>query len=307
MSIQSAFAPNSRWRARTSPPRRLLEKRPRRLAGDRDDSPGAAGAPRCQQRANAALEIAQRAFDLPDSMPLRRLNDFRRALERKAEADCRRRDAARFSGVPPSLPHEAGGTLVEETDEDDPVAALAPSELAGAPLEDAVQLMTVHAAKGLEFPCVFVVRVASESFPGSYKESLVEFPQAACAETRLAVASDPKTLHEQEERRLFYVAMTRAMDELYICGKAGRERKQPAPPQDYMRELVSVRRWSAEERHRISTPGAGRDRLNTARSGRDCCPGLAVDAASTARGRSPARAECQRHAELRELSAWPTS
>ena len=46
------------------------------------------------------------------------------------------------------------------------------------PLDDAVQLMTAHAAKGLEFPCVFVVRVASASFPGNYKESLVEFPQA---------------------------------------------------------------------------------------------------------------------------------
>ena len=34
--------------------------------------------------------------------------------------------------------------------------------------------------------------------------------------------------------------MTRAMDELYLCGKAGRERKQPAPPKTYLRELVSV-------------------------------------------------------------------
>ncbi len=133
--------------------------------------------------------------------------------------------------------HEAKGTLVEETDEDDPVAALEPGELAATPLQDAVQLMTVHAAKGLEFPHVFVVRIASNSFPSGYKESLVEFPQQL--RSRPAVVSDPKTLHEQEERRLFYVAMTRAMDELYICGKAGSERKQPVPPKGYMRELVS--------------------------------------------------------------------
>jgi putative RecB family exonuclease len=47
-------------------------------------------------------------------------------------------------------------------------------------------------------------------------------------------------LHEQEERRLFYVAMTRAMDELYVCGKAGKDKGQPAPPKKYMRELVSL-------------------------------------------------------------------
>ena len=84
---------------------------------------------------------------------------------------------------------------------------------------------------------MFVVRIASNSFPSGYKESLVEFPQHL--RSRHTVESDPKTLHEQEERRLFYVAMTRAMDELYLCGKAGSERKQPAPPKGYMRELVS--------------------------------------------------------------------
>ena len=52
-----------------------------------------------------------------------------------------------------------------------------PPTSAVRPPEDAVQLMTVHAAKGLEFPCVFVLRVASPSFPHNYKEPLVEFPQ----------------------------------------------------------------------------------------------------------------------------------
>jgi len=37
--------------------------------------------------------------------------------------------------------------------------------------------MTAHTAKGLEFRHVFVIRVGSNSFPASYKESLVEFPQ----------------------------------------------------------------------------------------------------------------------------------
>ncbi len=85
--------------------------------------------------------------------------------------------------------------------------------------------MTVHAAKGLEFPYVFVIRVSSNCFPASYKESLVEFPSQLRTKNT-ADDTDPKTQHGQEERRLFYVAMTRAMDELYICGRASKLKGQ---------------------------------------------------------------------------------
>ena len=184
----------------------------------------------------SALEIAQRAFKLPDSMPLRRLCDFAKRWQEKPKQIV---GAGKLNDFLQYLAtfREAKGTLVEETEEDDPVAALEPGELATASLDDAVQLMTVHAAKGLEFPYVFVVRLGSGSLPANYKESLVEFPQHL--RSRHASERNPKTLHEQEERRLFYVAMTRAMDELYICGKAGSERKQPAPPKGYLRDLVS--------------------------------------------------------------------
>jgi len=185
-----------------------------------------------------ALEVAQRAFGLPDSMPLRRFCDFAERWREKPKQIVSEGTLHDFLEYVLVFQQEAKGTLVEEKDDDDPVAALAPGELATAPIEDAVHLMTVHAAKGLEFPCVFIVRISSGSFPSGYKESLVEFPQAlrnpAAAEANL------KTLHDQEERRLFYVAMTRARNELYLCGKAGSERKQAAPPKGYMRELVSL-------------------------------------------------------------------
>ena len=182
----------------------------------------------------SALEIAQRAFALPDSMPLRRLCDFaNRWLEKPKQiiGDARLNDFLQYVAV---FREEAKGSLLEETDEDDPVAALEPGELAMAPVDDAVQLMTVHAAKGLEFPLVFVIRVVSQSFPGQFKESLVEFPSAL--RNRTTAESDPKTLHEQEERRLFYVATTRAMDELYLCGPRPRG-KDPVPSR-YLRELT---------------------------------------------------------------------
>ena len=182
-----------------------------------------------------AVEIAQRAFGLPDSMPLRRFRDFADRWLEKPKQIVGRGTLHDFLDYVLVFQQEAKGSLVEETDEDDPVAALAPNELASAPAEDAVQLMTVHAAKGLEFSSVFVLRAVSQSFPSSYKESLVEFPQ----QLRSKATSDetpPKSLYEQEERRLFYVAMTRAMDELYLCGKVPRG-KNPIPTK-YLRELV---------------------------------------------------------------------
>ncbi len=66
-----------------------------------------------------------------------------------------------------------------------------------------ISLMTVHGAKGLEFPYVFVTGVEENVFP-SYRS--LEMGEMAL----------------EEERRLFYVAMTRAMKKLYICFAQGR-------------------------------------------------------------------------------------
>jgi DNA helicase-2/ATP-dependent DNA helicase PcrA len=101
--------------------------------------------------------------------------------------------------------------------------------------EDAVRLMTAHGAKGLEFPHVFVLRATKGSFPASYRETLVEFP-AELRDPDSAAAGDDKTLHDQEERRLFYVAMTRAKDSLHIYGKQGIGRDKT--PAGLMRELI---------------------------------------------------------------------
>ncbi|MBL9137112.1 MAG: ATP-dependent helicase [Verrucomicrobiales bacterium] len=63
--------------------------------------------------------------------------------------------------------------------------------------DDRVRLSTVHQAKGLEFQVVFVIMLAEGLFPSGRS---LESPIAA-----------------EEERRLFYVAVTRAKDELYLC------------------------------------------------------------------------------------------
>ncbi len=94
---------------------------------------------------------------------------------------------------------------------------------------DAVQFISVHGAKGLEYPHVFIIRATTNSFPGSYREDLFEFPQAL-RDALTMVEGDAKDLHNQEERRLFYVAMTRARDTLSIYGKRSRSRKSALPP-----------------------------------------------------------------------------
>jgi DNA helicase-2/ATP-dependent DNA helicase PcrA len=101
--------------------------------------------------------------------------------------------------------------------------------------EDAVRLMTVHGAKGLEFAHVFILRATSGSFPASYRETLVEFPREL-RDPDSAAGGDDKTLYDQEERRLFYVAMTRARDSLHIYGKQGLGRDKT--PAGLMRELI---------------------------------------------------------------------
>lgn len=101
--------------------------------------------------------------------------------------------------------------------------------------EDAVRLMTAHGAKGLEFAHVFILRATRGSFPASYRETLVEFP-CELRDPDSAAGGDDKIFHDQEERRLFYVAMTRAKDSLHIYGKQGIGCDQT--PAGFMRELL---------------------------------------------------------------------
>jgi DNA helicase-2/ATP-dependent DNA helicase PcrA len=66
------------------------------------------------------------------------------------------------------------------------------------PQQEAVTLLTVHGAKGLEFPAVFIAGLEQGLFP---------YDRGADADA----TDDP-----EEERRLFYVGMTRAKEKLYL-------------------------------------------------------------------------------------------
>ncbi len=85
---------------------------------------------------------------------------------------------------------------------------------------NAVQMMTVHASKGLEFPVVFILSVASRRFPHSEQKPVIEFPDAL-----RKGPVPPLNLHLEEERRLFYVAMTRARQRLYVSSVGQKGKK----------------------------------------------------------------------------------
>lgn len=76
---------------------------------------------------------------------------------------------------------------------------------------DAVKIMTVHAAKGLEYRYVFVVNMVAQRFPTVRRTEPIVLPDALVRE-RLPEGD----VHIEEERRLFYVAMTRAKRGLFF-------------------------------------------------------------------------------------------
>jgi DNA helicase-2/ATP-dependent DNA helicase PcrA len=86
---------------------------------------------------------------------------------------------------------------------------------------DALSIMTIHAAKGLEFDCVFLAGVEDHMIP--HARTIEENPEAL-----------------EEERRLFYVAITRAKQDLYIstCNQRKRNREiVPSMPSRFLSEI----------------------------------------------------------------------
>ena len=113
---------------------------------------------------------------------------------------------------------QAGGTVTLDEEHRGDEAAQAKT-----PAGEAVQLMTAHGAKGLEFEHVFVIRLCRGSFPVSNRRPYFEFPDALMKEEL------PKGDHHVlEERRLFYVALTRARRRLTLTTLA-REGSKPSP------------------------------------------------------------------------------
>ena len=100
---------------------------------------------------------------------------------------------------------------------------LAAADEANAPIEasNAVNLMTVHASKGLEFPVVFVVNLNKGTSPSRDPIRVVADPSVDLVSVSVgdftSEADDDSIAKDREEtKRLLYVALTRARDRLYL-------------------------------------------------------------------------------------------
>jgi ATP-dependent exoDNAse (exonuclease V) beta subunit len=150
-----------------------------------------------KQKADAALDAIQKRFELPRSLPADELQRF--VKEWLEKAICEDPSLGGFREYLDLL-HEANGRVEAKSKSD----------------RDAVQLMTVHAAKGLEFRHVYVLK--TNTFGSHHKEDLFEFP-AALNKTWFEELP-AKTTFEHEQRRVFYVAMTRAQQSLTLSARA---------------------------------------------------------------------------------------
>src|SRR6266699_1067335 len=161
------------------------------------------------------LEVRQRANE-QDYKYVARLTEFAKEWEPKSDT----------RGLPELLEYldyyeQAGGVVALEED--------APA--------DAVKLMTVHGAKGLEFPNVFVLRVNNRKFPAPDRPRVFEFP------ARLMKEGEPaEHFHIQEERRLFYVALTRAQERLTLTTVTEARGKVPVFVEDILLDPAVRRR-----------------------------------------------------------------
>ncbi|MFA0568476.1 DNA helicase II [Vibrio gallaecicus] len=118
-------------------------------------------------------------------------------------------------------------------------AALEAGEGQADEFDDAVQLMTLHSAKGLEFPMVFMVGVEEGMFPSQMS------------------AEEAGRL--EEERRLCYVGMTRAMEKLYITYAEMRRlygQEKYHKPSRFIRELPETCLDEVRMKAQISRPAS---------------------------------------------------
>jgi DNA helicase-2/ATP-dependent DNA helicase PcrA len=121
---------------------------------------------------------------------------------------------------------------------------------------DVVHVMSVHASKGLEFPYVFLVHLIEQRFPTVSRQEAIPLPDALDRDK--GVGED---WHIEEERRLFYVAMTRAKKGLFLCSAEdyGGARKRKASR--FLQELgyasqKPVRVVSASSLFGVDTPSS---------------------------------------------------
>jgi len=115
---------------------------------------------------------------------------------------------------------------------------------------DAVKIMTVHSSKGLEFDYVFLPYLVARSFPSDQKRDPIEIPKDLVKE--VLPGGD---FHIQEERRLFYVALTRARKGLFLTWSTDHGGKQLKKPSRFLNESNLINEEMIKNQKFIKSPG----------------------------------------------------
>ncbi|MFH1452963.1 MAG: ATP-dependent DNA helicase [Armatimonadota bacterium] len=123
-----------------------------------------------------------------------------------------------------------------------------PSTYQADPDLDYVNILTYHKAKGLEFSVVFMVNLVQGKFPVRNRHDKIEIPLELIKET--LPSGD---FHIQEERRLFYVGMTRAKDELIFTYSRDLGGKRQRKASQFVLEALDLPK--AEVKSKKSSPG----------------------------------------------------
>lgn len=107
----------------------------------------------------------------------------------------------------------------------------------GENLSDSIMVTTIHKSKGQEFPIVFVVDVAAKKLPLVFREKKFYCPSELARGLKFK-DMDESELYTQEERRLLYVAMTRAQYYLFLAyAEIYGDRVTKAKPSKFLLEL----------------------------------------------------------------------
>ena len=102
--------------------------------------------------------------------------------------------------------------------------------------EEAITISTIHGAKGMQYPIVIIPDVVERKLPTTYMKDKFPIPETLLKGIKSVF--DEKELHLQEERRLFYVAITRAKEKLIITyPKRYGENKTDSKPSRFLTDL----------------------------------------------------------------------
>lgn len=106
---------------------------------------------------------------------------------------------------------------------------------------DAVRLMTIHGAKGLEFPVVHLAGVNQDSLPGPYRAPKCPPPEGMIIGVAKCSEASEREAQMQEQECLFYVAMSRARDRLFLYAAAAKANGNRRPLSDFIGRISGLR------------------------------------------------------------------